>query len=247
MDVLCGEKEDCGNVFFSALKRMEEPVVVGIDEAGRGPVVGYMVYCALVLPLDVAESVRFVDSKTLTHAQRMTFFESIEKAGFGYVCHCSHPDYITEMMLSGTASLNEVSEMSVLRMLNEVRRMCSDVRAVYVDALGACDGYRKRLEGRFPYKFVVEEKADSKFRVVSGASIIAKVRRDLMLAEFGGDIGSGYPSDPVTISWLKRNVNKVFGFPRGVRHSWATAKKMLGERKSNTLGGSLKGFYLDSE
>ncbi|CAD26213.1 BELONGS TO THE RIBONUCLEASE HII FAMILY [Encephalitozoon cuniculi GB-M1] len=234
------------NIFFSSFGQIEEEVVVGIDEAGRGPVVGYMVYGALVVPRGVLEDVGFKDSKVLTPAQRYNFFQMIKKKGFGYAYHCSHPDYITEMMQVRSVSLNEVSIGSVLRILDEVQSKCRRVDTIYVDALGDCRKYKERLEKDYPYRFVVEERADSKFQVVSGASIVAKVQRDMLISEFGEDLGSGYPSDPETIRWLRKNINVVFGFPPGVRYSWATVKKMLGERKSRPLKGALSGFYLDS-
>lgn len=234
------------NIFFSSLEQISEEVVVGIDEAGRGPVVGYMVYGALVAPKSALEATGFKDSKVLTHAQRHTFFQVIKERGFGYVYHCSHPDYITEMMQLGSTSLDEISIRSVFLILDEIKAKCKKVEVVYVDALGNCEKYKARLKENYPYMFVVEKRADSKFQVVSGASIVAKVQRDTLVSEFGNDLGSGYPSDPDTIRWLKRNVNAVFGFPPGVRYSWSTAKKILGERRSKPLKGALSGFYFDS-
>ncbi|AFN82678.1 ribonuclease HII [Encephalitozoon romaleae SJ-2008] len=234
------------NVFFSSLKKISEEVVVGIDEAGRGPVVGYMVYGALVAPKSALKSTGFKDSKVLTHAQRHTFFQTIKEKGLGYVYHCTHPDYITEMMQLGSTSLDEISVNSVFRILDEIKAKCENVEGVYVDALGNCEKYKARLKKKYPYMFVVEKRADSRFQIVSGASIVAKVQRDLMISEFGNDLGSGYPSDPSTIRWLKRNTNAVFGFPPGVRYSWSTVKKILGERRSKPLKGALSGFYFNS-
>lgn len=233
-----------GNIFFSNLDENNESVIVGIDEAGRGPVLGYMVYSALVLPARMPKSLGFKDSKALTSSQRHMMFEAIKREGFGYVYHCNHPNYISEMMLSKSMTLNEISVASVLRLLGEVGKKCSAVDTVYIDALGNCDKYKSRLEKVFPYRFVITEKADSKFQVVSGASIVAKVNRDALMADFGEGLGSGYTSDPNTIAWLRQNTNKVFGFPCGVRYSWITIKKMLGERRSKPLKGMLSGFYL---
>lgn len=234
------------NIFFSSLEETAGEVVVGIDEAGRGPVLGYMVYGALVAPRSVLQTMRLKDSKVLTAVQRQELFMSIKKQGLGYVYHCVHPDYITEMMMLKGTSLNEISVACVLKILGEIRAKCRDVDTVYVDALGDCGKYKERLERHYPYKFVVAEKADAKFPVVSGASIVAKVQRDMLVSEFGHDLGSGYPSDPDTVQWLKRNVDAVFGFPPGVRYSWVTVKRMLGERRSKPLKGMLEGFYLGS-
>ncbi|KAG5859327.1 ribonuclease HII [Encephalitozoon hellem] len=234
------------NIFFSSLEETSEEVVIGIDEAGRGPVIGYMVYGALVAPKSALEATGFRDSKVLTPAQRHCFFQMIKERGFGYVYHCTHPDYITEMMQLRSTTLDRISIASVFQILDEIKAKCKKVEAVYVDTLGDCEKYKAKLNAGYPYRFVVEKKADSKFQVVSGASIVAKVQRDALISEFGNDLGSGYPSDPDTVEWLKRNANVVFGFPPGVRYSWSTAKKILGERKSKPLKGILSGFYFDS-
>lgn len=233
------------NIFFSNLDETAEEVIVGIDEAGRGPVLGYMVYAALIMPRKTTKAMHFKDSKTLTSAQRNALLDATDREGFRYVYHCSYPSYISEMMLSKAMTLDEISITSVVKMLNEVRTKCSNVSMVYLDALGNCEKYKARLCKEFAYAFTITEKADSKFQVVSGASIVAKVKRDSLLSEFGNDMGSGYPSDPKTVAWLKKNINKVFGFPPGVRYSWATVKKMFGERQSKPLKGVLCGLHLD--
>lgn len=83
-------------------------------------------------------------------------------------------------------------------------------------------------------------KADSIFPVVSAASIAAKVTRDRVINEWkfqeksenlciSNDFGSGYPSDPNTVKWLKKHFDHIFGFPDIARFSWNTIKKMFKE------------------
>ncbi len=83
-----------------------------------------------------------------------------------------------------------------------------------------------------------EHKADAKYPVVSGASIIAKERRELevenLKKEFHVDFGSGYPSDPKTVLFLKENFdNKVFD--KIIRHSWESVKRLKVKGKQETL------------
>ncbi|KAH9411792.1 ribonuclease [Ordospora pajunii] len=238
------------NVFFSSFEqdgKFSKEAVVGIDEAGRGSVMGYMVYGALIMPRGFSEAVEFKDSKKLSSSTRARLFECIkEHKEFEYIYYCNHPDYISEQMLSGDKNLNEISFDSILKILDEITKRCKTVSTVYIDALGDCKECAKKLEMLYPYNFVVKEKADATFKVVSGASIVAKVMRDSMMLEFGKDVGSGYPADPDTVKWLNKNINNVFGFPTGVRYSWVTIKRMLGERKSLPLKGSLAGFYANS-
>lgn len=95
--------------------------------------------------------------------------------------------------------------------------------------------------------FTVCPKADSLFKIVGAASIIAKVTRDRYVhgwvdpedgamttkpegVEEGGDAGgrgSGYPSDPRTQAYLKDKLDPVFGYRGIVRFSWATVKVLL--------------------
>jgi len=88
------------------------------------------------------------------------------------------------------------------------------------------------MEEYFSYipkmKITVAKKADDLYKVVSAASIMAKVTRDNILkywkfqeiGDFDFKFGSGYPSDPYSKGWLLRNVDPVFGFPNVVRFSW---------------------------
>ncbi|KAM0672593.1 hypothetical protein OCOL_000324 [Ordospora colligata] len=238
------------NIFFSSFEKdckFSKEAVVGIDEAGRGSVMGYMVYGALIMPKDFSETDGFKDSKKLSPSIRTRLFENIHKhTELEYIYHCNHPDYISDQMFSGDKNLNEISFDSIVKILDEIKKRCKTVNTVYIDALGDCKECADKLGKLYPYNFVIKEKADATFKVVSGASIIAKVKRDLMMLEFGENVGSGYPADPDTIKWLKKNMNKVFGFPAGVRYSWATIKRMLGERKSLPLKGPLIGFYTNN-
>lgn len=128
-----------------------------------------------------------------------------------------------------------------------------DHEQVFVDALGPSVPYQQYLSSVFPgLAFDVRPKADSIFKVVSAASIAAKVTRDAWIENWifeevpqqppaaDGDLavpeapawataerGSGYPSDPKTKAWLASSIEKTFGFPAIVRFSWATAKNEL--------------------
>ncbi|MBS7633500.1 ribonuclease HII, partial [Candidatus Bathyarchaeota archaeon] len=75
---------------------------------------------------------------------------------------------------------------------------------------------------------------DQKYPIVSAASVIAKVERDReieLLRQQYGDFGSGYPSDPKTIVFLHRILQKYGKYPAFVRKSWKPAKKAMVENK----------------
>ncbi|KAI4291360.1 ribonuclease H2 subunit A [Pancytospora philotis] len=212
----------------------DEEVIAGIDEAGRGPVIGPMVYAICVLAPGAV--VPYRDSKTLAPARREAMFRTI--ASYAYVS-ISAVTISTQMQ---HRSLNEIARDAVCTLIMALGRKCRNVRCVYVDALGANAPYDRFLRARFPLEFVVENKADSKYPVVSGASIVAKVVRDshIDLASYG----SGYSSDPRTKAWLRSNVDPVGGYPDFVRHSWATVKALLPAKQSRRLKGAYEGFYV---
>ncbi|KAF9763365.1 Ribonuclease H2 subunit A [Nosema granulosis] len=232
-----------GDFIKSTLVKSDRPVTIGIDEAGRGPVLGYLVYCAMVFYEDTVVHKGFKDSKKISAKQREAMACHLINNKYEFICKFNHPDSITHCMVSGEQNLNQISVNSVVELLSAITENYPNIKTVYIDALGNCETYKKLLTTKFNHKFVIEQKADSKFPIVSAASIMAKVSRDNTLEEFGSGFGSGYPGDPDTLKWLKEKINKVFGFPTGVRHSWKTITNLLEERKSKEYTGRLKGFY----
>ncbi|PVU97741.1 hypothetical protein BB561_000354 [Smittium simulii] len=118
-----------------------------------------------------------------------------------------------------------------------------EISSVYIDTVGTPQSYEKKLSSRFPsIKFTVAKKADALYPIVSAASICAKVLRDLCIKNWvfkendhldkliSSNMGSGYPSDPVTVRWLKANIDYVFGYSDIVRFSWSTCSKILEEK-----------------
>lgn len=100
--------------------------------------------------------------------------------------------------------------------------------------------YQNRLKKLFPdLNFTVATKADVCFPVVGAASIMAKVTRDYELAMWPhrnpgvvleGSFGTGYPSDPLTVRWMRNNVKRVEGFPPTlVRFSWISTQRILAD------------------
>eukprot|EP00798_Chlamydomonas_sp_ICE-L_P014231 gene14231-20203_t len=216
--------------------------VMGIDEAGRGPVLGPMVYCGLFAPASEDLSSRsFADSKTLTAHKRDELFdgkngiESDDK--LGYVAEILSAKFITEHMLAREkTSLNIIAMNSTIKIIQTVLDMGVVLSAVYIDTVGDPERYAASLSRRFPtIQFTVCPKADALYACVSGASIVAKVVRDRALevckTDLGlsGELGCGYPGDTTTIAFLKTHKDPLFGFPPIVRQSWETCNRLLAE------------------
>ncbi|XP_023338163.1 ribonuclease H2 subunit A [Eurytemora carolleeae] len=198
-----------------------EPCVLGVDEAGRGPVLGPM---------------------ALTEAQRDQLLEKVlvNNSYIGWAITMLSPKYIsTSMYRRGKYNLNTMSHDTAISLIQAAIDKGVKVSEVYVDTVGPPEKYQAKLEGIFPgIKMTVAKKADSLYPCVSAASICAKVARDRALSEWkfteGSDLkgpwGSGYPGDPVTKKFLQESFHPVFGFPGLVRFSWKTAEKIIDEK-----------------
>ncbi|KAJ6727438.1 RIBONUCLEASE H2 SUBUNIT A [Salix purpurea] len=214
-----------------------KPCIMGIDEAGRGPVLGPMVYGCLYCARSYEKTLstlNFADSKTLKEEKRENLFENLKANELlGWAVDVIDPRELSAKMLKKIKiNLNEISHDSASGLVTRVLNMGVFLTEVYVDTVGDPEKYRIKLSERFPsIKFVVAKKADSLYPVVSGASIVAKVTRDRALRDWVLDetaenmtrnFGSGYPGDPETKAWLQQHQHSVFGFPTLVRFSWGT-------------------------
>ncbi|XP_050212197.1 ribonuclease H2 subunit A [Mercurialis annua] len=213
------------------------PCIMGIDEAGRGPVLGPMVYACLYCPLSYQKTLStlsFADSKTLKEEKREELFENLKaNESIGWEVDIIDPRELSAKMLKkNKINLNEISHDSAIGLVTRVISIGVLLTEVYLDTVGDPEKYRIKLSERFhSIKFVVSKKADSLYPVVSGASIVAKVTRDRALRdwvldetteEISRNFGSGYPGDPETKAWLEQHKHQVFGFPTLVRFSWGT-------------------------
>lgn len=229
------------NILYQDLKETRGEVFVGIDEAGRGPVIGYLVYGAVISQPGRLDAVCWRDSKTMDARSREVQFDLI-KSRMSFVYNAIHPQYITENMLCHGKNLNTISFEAVFDILDLVYTKYK-VAKVFVDTVGDPTKYRYMLEKRYGPGFVVEQKADAKYKIVSGASIVAKVVRDELLKKLDPGCGSGYPGDPLTKKWMRRCANPVFGFPSIVRFTWMTVDEFLPKRRAKKMKGTFLGFY----
>ncbi|KAA0722027.1 Ribonuclease H2 subunit A [Triplophysa tibetana] len=220
-----------------------EDCCLGIDEAGRGPVLGPMVYGICFCPISKKEdmkNLKVADSKTLTEAQRDNLFLMLDgaKSFVGWALQILSPNTIsTSMLQRAKYNLNALSHDAAIGLVQFALDCGVQVKEVFVDTVGPAEKYQDKLSKRFPgIEVTVRPKADSLFPIVSAASICAKVARDHAvkswkfaenLGEVDTDYGSGYPGDPKTKSWLQKYLDPVFGYPQFVRFSWSTAQTLL--------------------
>ncbi|XP_047144183.1 ribonuclease H2 subunit A [Hydra vulgaris] len=218
-----------------------EPCCLGIDEAGRGPVLGPMVYSVCYCPISMIKKLSdlgFADSKTLTEEKRDNLLSVIENNCdfIGWAIKIISPTEISnEMLRRYKVTLNEISHGAAIELTRKTINAGANITEMYVDTVGDASKYQNKLSEVFDGVSVkVTPKADALFPIVSAASICAKVARDRCIqgwqfpeGDIKEDYGSGYPADPKTKQWLKDVVDPVFGFPQFVRFSWSTCVNIL--------------------
>jgi len=181
----------------------------------------------------------FDDSKKLTEETRARMFDEIKKSDFiGWnVIVLSAKEISGAMLQRSPYNLNAMSHDTAEALIRQALADGVNLKRVYVDTVGDPERYEAKLSAKFPQiEMTVRKKADSLFPIVSAASICAKVTRDIIVnqwrysesdVEFKGNMGSGYPADEVTKTWLAQNCDPVFGFPDIARFSWSTTKILL--------------------
>uniref|UniRef100_A0A7C4H6P1 Ribonuclease HII n=1 Tax=Ignisphaera aggregans TaxID=334771 RepID=A0A7C4H6P1_9CREN len=228
------------------LHEIMELIVAGIDEAGRGPLIGDMFMVIVIIKegdVQKLKSVGVKDSKKLTKADRERLFSTVLNLLEAVIVTRIQPHEID------SENLNILEARALCRLISHACSLLK-IDRIYIDAfthhqkimeyIKLCNNICMNL-----HNIVIEYKADDKYVVVSAASIIAKVLRDShidMLKQFYGDFGSGYPSDKRTIEWLKTYYNEHKELPPIVRRSWKTVDKII--RSRETLDRYLHGCGL---
>lgn len=205
----------------------------GIDEAGKGPVLGPMVAASVVCDESVLPE-GIDDSKRLAPARREELARVIRgddriAVGVSAIESSRIDDPGTDMNTLTVAAHAEAAA-GVVR--EGMRGTCD---AGDVDA----DRFARRVAKRLPdVDLAAEHHADESHPVVGAASVIAKVERDARIdalsAEYG-DVGSGYPSDPTTRAFLAGYVADHGELPACARASWKTCEDVLAAADQRTL------------
>lgn len=215
-------------------------LICGIDEAGRGPVIGPMVMCGVLIEeskIKELQSIGVKDSKLLSPRQRETLFKEIKPIIKDYKIIIIPPKEIDEAVESEELNLNKLEAIKSAMIINYLKP-----NKVILDC--PSNNIKKYLDYLKIYikdssiEIKAEHKADLKYPIVSAASILAKVTRDREIdkirKEIKEEIGSGYPADPITNKFLKNNYKK---YPSIFRKSWASYKNLLSQKSQKKLSG----------
>jgi ribonuclease HII len=206
--------------------------VCGIDDAGRGPIIGPLVIAGILIDAKELPNLKGLgvkDSKLLSSAKRLKLAVEIKELAENHHIVQLSPAEIDHVVETGKklSRLNRLEAHAMAKVIDVLR---PDI--AYVDASDVLpERFRDHILEEVPFdvKVISEHKADKTYPVVSAASIIAKVERDRAIDEIKkkyGDLGSGYASDMRTIRFLEDWIRVYGSFPDFVRRSWKPAKKI---------------------
>lgn len=207
----------------------------GIEDAGRGPVIGPMVIAGVVVDESDVEKLRDIgvkDSKLLTPKKREELFEKIKKLAKDYKIIIIEPKEIDEAVESIESNLNKLEGEKMTEAINSLKADEFIVDCPSVNIKSFAEFLKNKI--KIKTNLICEHKAE-RHPQVGAASILAKVTRDReikKLKEKYGEIGSGYPADPITQKFIKENWNK---HPEMFRKSWATFKNITNKKEQKGL------------
>ena len=218
-------------------------LILGIDDAGRGPVIGPMVLAGCLID-EVAEKefkkMGVKDSKQLTPKRRAFLADVIREKAEDFEVVIVYPDEIEIKNFDGT-KLNEVEAIACAEIINRINKGYGKIKVVLDCPSTGINKWRDFLKIKIDdlsnLEVVCEHKADVNHVAVSAASIIAKDVREkemvVLKEKYGHEIGSGYASDPYTIKFLKKHANKYKddGLFRKTWITWKNASANLEQTK----------------
>ncbi len=218
-------------------------LIAGVDEAGRGCVIGPLVIAGILIKQENLQTLKQLgvkDSKMLSAKRREALFPEILRVAEKNVIVKLQPRQIDTVVESGRR-LHKLNRLEAEHMAQIINTLQPD--EAQVDAADVLeDRFKHHIQERLTIKAIVtsEHKADRIYPAVSAASIVAKVTRDREIATLTvehGDFGTGYLTDPKTTAFLKQLLQTNEEYPDYVRKSWKPAKRAKAER--NTIQKTL--------
>jgi len=219
-------------------------LILGIDDAGRGPLIGNMFLAGVLVKEEDQNYLKHEgvkDSKQVKHQERIRLSGFIKDLCLGYHVVSSSPEQIDHSLNSGV-NLNTLEAIKTAEIINALAKGRDDKIKVIVDCPSPNTAAWKAVLLTFldnkNIDISCEHKADVNHPAVSAASILAKCAREDSIAEIHqkfGDFGSGYMSDPVTQEFLSKYGSELQD--SGLfRKTWATWQNHLASREQKKLG-----------
>lgn len=219
-------------------------LTLGIDDAGRGPVIGPMVLAGCLIDEETEKEFKRLgvrDSKQLTQKRREFLSNIIKEKSTAFEIVVILPAEIDGKNHEGI-NLNDVEAIKSAEIVNKINKGFGKIKVI-VDCPSTNitkwnDFLKTKIDNLSNLEVHSEHKADQNHIAVSAASILAKTMREEQMAElkkkYGNEIGSGYCSDPVTCKFLEKNVHK-YNSDGIFRQTWSTWKKACSTTKQKKL------------
>jgi len=209
--------------------------VLGIDEAGRGALVGPLVIGGFMTEENKIEKLKELgvkDSKELTPVKRETLSKWLKNNGEYKIIHITPKEI--DMKNKVGVNLNRLEIDKMIQIINELKP-----DKVIIDCPSHNEAKIKALfQAKVECEVVCECKADAKYPIVGAGSIIAKHERDESIRKLeqrlGTIIGAGYPSDERTISFARKALSNVEWLEH-VRRTWDTYARLKNEKEQRSL------------
>lgn len=219
-------------------------LICGIDEAGRGSVIGPMVIAGVLVGEEKVKALvnlEVRDSKELKPEGRERIYNEIIKIADSY-----------EVVILSASEVDSETRKNKMRGINylEARIFAGIINNLKPD-LAYIDLPTRNIEDfkstisrilRHECQLIIEHKADKRYPVTSAASIIAKVARDRemeKLREKFGDFGSGYPHDLRTRRFIREALKSHNEAREYIRWSWETVNKVAQTKLEEYEGGMI--------
>ncbi len=219
-------------------------LTLGIDDAGRGPVIGPMILAGCLLDSKYDRELKNLgvkDSKQLTQKRREFLEGKIKEVAQSFEVVLASPSEIDEFVRNDN-NLNSLEAIKMAEVVNKINKTQEKIKVV-VDCPSVSiekwkDFFKTKIDNLSNLEVVCEHKADKNYVAVSAASILAKCVREKEMAKlrekYGEGIGSGYPSDSKTCNFLKQNLKSHSN--KGIfRKSWKTWQQACSKTKQQKL------------
>jgi len=219
-------------------------LTLGIDDAGRGPVIGPMILAGCLIDDKFEKELKKLgvkDSKQLTQKRREFLAEKIKEMAETFEIVLAYPEEIDSTNKAGI-NLNSLEAIKMAEVINKINKGYNKIRVV-VDCPSVGiekwkDFLKTKIDNLSNLEIICEHKADVNHISVSAASILAKCTREIEMTKlkekYGKEIGSGYCSDPLTNTFLKEHIRNCND--QGIfRKSWSTWKNACGAEKQEKL------------
>ncbi len=218
-------------------------LILGIDDAGRGPIIGPMILAGVLIEKAKEPQLKkhgVTDSKLLPHQKRIALSKILKELAESFKIVKASPEEI-DLSLKSKINLNTLEAIKTAEIINFLAPKKQRVKVIIDCPSTNTSAWKntllKYLKTPQNLTILCEHKADFNHISVAAASILAKVEREEEVQKIKkqyGDIGSGYPSDPTTKLFLKTNGALLAN--KGIfRKSWATWKALFPEKSQSTL------------